>query len=319
MSVPYETVQTHLPEYIDYLTHARKLSPATIAAYRTDLSRFLSWFDRELGRDVPVDMESVRAFFAHLSRSDEAPTSINRRLSSLKGYFRYLQRHGCIDATPLEGMRSMKQEKRLPDFLYEREVQSLLQIEGNDFTSVRDKFILEALYSTGCRVSELCGIDISGVDRERRSVVVRGKGGKDRRVFLGKSAVTALASYLPHRAARLRRLSNSEEPALIINARGGRLSQRGVTGIIEKRLRESGIIKHTSPHTFRHTFATHLLDRGADIRAVQELLGHSSLSTTQVYTHVGLSRLKAVYEQAHPHGAAAGSARGKGKESQDGR
>lgn len=319
MSTSFRVIAQHLQEYLAYLEQVRKLSPATCTAYRNDLRLFLEWFERELGESVPVDTESIRAFFAHLSRSEEAISSINRRLSSIKGYFRYLQRYGYVDSTPVEAVRGMKQEKRLPDFLFEKEVQALLEMEGDDFTSARDKFILEALYSTGCRISELCGIDLSRVGNERRSIVVRGKGGKDRRVFLGKNAVTALAAYLPHRTARLRYLGRSDEPALIINARGGRLTQRGVAGIIEKRLREVGIIKQASPHTFRHSFATHLLDRGADIRAVQELLGHASLSTTQVYTHVGLSRLKEVYERAHPHGAAPAIETGKGKEPKDAR
>jgi site-specific recombinase XerD len=170
------------------------------------------------------------------------------------------------------------------------------------------------LYSTGCRISELVTINLDEIDFKRGRILVHGKGRKDRMVFVGAEARRVLADYLPSRAARLARLGHRDEKALVINANARRITQRGVAGIIQKRVLERGIAKKVSPHTFRHSFATHILDHGADIRVVQELLGHSSLSTTQVYTHLGLGALKRIYEQAHPHAGQAGGTAKEGSE-----
>jgi integrase/recombinase XerC/integrase/recombinase XerD len=292
---------THLDDYLGYLASVRNLSEASVRAYRSDLLAFDAWLrEADLGQDS-VNGSLARRYVAHLSRRNAATSSINRVLSSLKGYFRYLVRVGILSASPLEGVRGLRTEKRLPSFLFEGEIEHLLAIEGADFTSVRDRLILELLYSTGCRIGELVMIDLDDIDLKRGRILVHGKGRKDRLVFLGEPATDALGNYLPQRAARLRRRGRHGEKALCVNANGMRITQRGIAGIIQKRIMESGIAKRVSPHTFRHTFATHILDRGADIRVVQELLGHSSLSTTQVYTHLGLGALKRIYEQAHPH------------------
>ncbi|MFW5684246.1 MAG: tyrosine-type recombinase/integrase, partial [Spirochaetota bacterium] len=207
---------------------------------------------------------------------------------------------------PLEGVRGLRKQRHLPTFLFEAEMGRLLTLEGDDFTTLRDRLILELLYSTGCRISELVMINLDDIDFKRGRILVHGKGRKDRIVFLGKTAREVLADYLPYRSERLARLGRRDEKALVMNANGQRITQRGVAGIIQKRVLEKGIAKRVSPHTFRHSFATHILDHGADIRVVQELLGHSSLSTTQVYTHLGLGALKRIYEQAHPHAERAG-------------
>lgn len=292
-------MKDRIGEYIAYLRGIRNLSEATVRAYGNDLRSFADF----LSERPPEEAVSgdVRSFIAHLSRERLTAATVNRILSAMKGFYLYLVVHGHIEASPLNGIRSLKKTARLPDFLFEDEVAEILDIPGDDFTSLRDKAILELLYSTGCRVSELVRIQADQV-KKNRPVLVRGKGSKDRLVFIGKAAFTALSAYLPLRGERLKRSGKQEEKALFINSRGGPLTARGVAHILEKRLGGTAAGKKVSPHTFRHSFATHILDRGADIRVVQELLGHASLSTTQVYTHLGIGKLKEVYAQAHPHG-----------------
>jgi integrase/recombinase XerC/integrase/recombinase XerD len=300
-----------IKEYIGYVRSVRNLSEETVRAYRRDFDDFNDFLvDR--GEDVlSVNFRGIRSYVASLSRRGLAAGSTNRRLSALRGFFRFLKRRGYRDDDPAELVRSAKTGKRLPEFLFEEEMEKILTIEGNDFPALRDRLIVEFLYATGCRISELVGVDVTDVDVKRRSVLLHGKGRKDRQAFLGDSALTALRSYLPVRSALSKRRGDVGGAALFLNRSGGRLTGRGVATILEKRLREFGVLKHVTPHTFRHSFATHILDRGADIRVVQELLGHSQLSTTQVYTHMQLGRLRDVYRQAHPHGRrdSAGSSR----------
>ena len=304
---------THGDAYLDYLGSVRNLSDASIRAYRGDLAAFAQWLGDVGLRETDVDPAVARRYIAHLSRQNAAVSTVNRTLSSLKGYFRFLVRTERVTGSPIEGVRGLRRQTHLPGFLFEDEMSELLTLEGNDFTTVRDRLILELLYSTGCRIGELVTINLDDIDYKRGRILVHGKGRKDRLVFLGKTAAEALRDYLPYRAERLARMGNREEKALVTNANGRRITQRGVAGIIQKRVMEKGIAKKVSPHTFRHSFATHILDHGADIRVVQELLGHSSLSTTQVYTHLGLGALKRIYEQAHPHAGLAGG-RAKGDE-----
>ena len=291
----------HTDEYLGYLASVRNLSEASVRAYRGDLSAFAEWLARGSLAQEQVDAALVRRYIAHLSRQNAAVSTVNRALSSLKGYYRFLVRTGRAKGSPVEGVRGIRKQNHLPGFLFEDEIAELLKLEGGDFTHVRDRLILELLYSTGCRISELVTVDLDDIDYKRGRVLVHGKGRKDRIVFLGAPARRALREYLPFRSERLVRRGERDEKALVINANGQRITQRGIAGIIQKRVIEKGIAKRVSPHTFRHSFATHILDHGADIRVVQELLGHSSLSTTQVYTHLGLGALKRIYEQAHPH------------------
>jgi integrase/recombinase XerC/integrase/recombinase XerD len=291
--------------YLQYLTSVRNLTPATVKAYRGDIGAFLRWLEIEGLTEDAADLETVRSYIGHLSRQHAATSSINRVLSALKGYFRFKIRQGVAETSPLDGVRGLKKSGSLPEFLFEEEMDRILSVEGNDFTSLRDRAIFEVLYSTGSRVGELVQMNVSDIDMKRGRVIVHGKGRKDRMVFLGSRAIAALHDYLAIRRERVRTASAEQllpETALFLNHHCGRLSQRGVSGIIERRVLETGLLKNTSPHTFRHSFATHVLDHGADIRVVQELLGHASLSTTQVYTHLGLGRLKEIYARAHPHG-----------------
>jgi integrase/recombinase XerC/integrase/recombinase XerD len=295
-------------EYLSYLGSVRNLSAATVQAYRRDITDFLSdvWQHQEAGEDI--DRDTVRSYVARLSRRGLSRASINRTLSALKGFFRFLVKHEVIQTSPAADIRSLKGSGELPGFLFDEEVENLLGISGDDFASLRDRAIFETLYSTGCRIAELTAVNVADVKLRRGRMLVHGKGSKDRLVFLGDRAVRALEAYVPERAALLERRGAGHTDALFLNAAGRRLTGRGVALILEKRMQEAGITKHASPHTLRHTFATHLLERGADIRVVQELLGHAKLSTTQVYTHLGLGRLKEIYAQAHPHGRTARAA-----------
>jgi integrase/recombinase XerC/integrase/recombinase XerD len=291
----------HADAYLDYLQSVRNLSEASIRAYRGDLAAFSEWLERSSAEERRIDAALVRRYIAHLTRQNAAVSTVNRALSSLKGYFRFLVRTGRETGSPLESVRGIRKQNHLPGFLFEDEIAELLALEGSDFTHLRDRLILELLYSTGCRISELVMVDLDDIDFKRGRILVHGKGRKDRIVFLGAPARAVLREYLPYRSERLVRRGERNEKALVVNANGRRITQRGVAGIIQKRVIEKGIAKKVSPHTFRHSFATHILDHGADIRVVQELLGHSSLSTTQVYTHLGVGALRRIYEQAHPH------------------
>ena len=228
-------------DYISYLESVRQLSPASVRAYTGDLNAFDQWLaGAELTED-DVDPALARRYIAHLSRQNAAPATINRVLSSIKGYFRFLVRVGDRSGSPLEGVRGLRKQRKLPGFLFEEEMGEILRVDGADFTSLRDRLILELLYSTGCRISELVTISLDDIDFKGSRILAHGKGRKDRYVFLGKPAATVLREYLPVRTARLRRAGNRDEKALVLNANGRRITQRGVAGIIQKRMMEKGV------------------------------------------------------------------------------
>jgi len=227
--------------------------------------------------------------------------SINRSLSGLKGFFKLqiiLQR---LDNSPLDAIHSLRTSRHLPTFLFEPEVEALLDVAGDAFADLRDKAIFETLYSTGSRVGELAGMTVHRLDLPRGRILVMGKGRKERFVFIGEAARTCLEEWLLMRSQRLQD-SGIVHDTLFINSQGQPLTVRGIQYILEKRQVAAAPAHMISPHGLRHSFATHLMDHGADIRVVQELLGHASVSTTQVYTHLGINRLKNIYQQAHPHG-----------------
>jgi len=287
-------------EYLNYLEAVRGLSEHTRLAYGRDLD---AWEEFLAVRGTTVtDATPLLAgeFLRYLGREGLAPRSVNRVLSCLRGFYRYLLRTGQTARHPFSGIRSLKTPRHLPMFLFEKEVQSLLT-PGTGFQALRDTLLFEVLYSTGCRVSEVCGLDLTTVVGKTRFSVV-GKGGKARWVFLTPSAQTALDAYLPVRLKRLDPADPDAARALLINSRGQRLGVRGVQKIVGRAVAQRGLSKAASPHTFRHTFATHLSTEGMDVRVVQELLGHSRLETTQVYTHLSMDRLKDVMRAAHPHG-----------------
>ena len=293
-----------LEAYLRYIGSVKNLSQNTVEAYARDIGCFLDFLAGEDLQEDRLTIQDARAFIAHCSTLQYEYSSVNRMLAALKGYFRFRIRNGLSTNNPFEGIRSLKKNRHLPDILFENEVEQLLAMpeksetktKKSGFLLKRDILILELLYSTGCRISEAIGINLSDVDIRERSIRVLGKGGKERFVFVGKRAMTALGNYLP-----IRKPTARGSQALLVNRSGARLTRRGVAYVVAKYEKISHLQKKITPHTFRHSFATHILDRGADIRVVQEMLGHASLSTTQVYTHLGVDRLKKAYEQAHPH------------------
>ncbi|MDD3980573.1 MAG: tyrosine recombinase [Spirochaetia bacterium] len=291
-----------IEDYLAYLESVRGLSERTLRVYRDDLERYEAF----LGScDIDAAGASeIRSFAGSLVMEGKAASSVNRALSTLRGYYRYRMRFGNLSSDPGKEVENLWAERALPRFMFEDEADRLMEsIDGSSFSDVRDRALFEVLYSTGCRASEIVGMRVDRVDAPRSLVRVMGKGSKERVVFLGRLASQALSRYLPMRAARLRMLKVEDHGMIFINRRGSPLTVRGLEKIVEKRKGASGLKKALSPHAFRHSFATQLVASGADIRVVQEMLGHSSISTTQVYTHVDMEHLRKVYELAHPHGA----------------
>jgi integrase/recombinase XerC/integrase/recombinase XerD len=307
------TVRSAAQEYLEYLGSVRNLSPHTLESYRKDLEKYEQYLAACGLEAQSAGIEHARGFVGSLSRTGLSPRSVNRIVCGVRGWYRYMERRREVGANPFSEIRSLRTEKRLPSFLFEEEMAKLLELPahapagGEGFWSARDRAVLETLYSTGCRISELVSLDLPDLDLKNSTARVMGKGSRERMVFLGAEALAALRAYIAERQRHVRR--GDAEPqadadaarALFLNQRGRRITDRGVRFVLASYLRAANLGKKVTPHTFRHSFATHLLDRGADIRAVQELLGHASLSTTQVYTHVGLERLKKVYRRAHPH------------------
>jgi len=292
--------------YLAYIEAIRSLSPRTVAAYRDDLRLYADFLADSGRRAEEAEAADVGAFVASLVRRGRSTASVNRALSALKGFYRYLVRFGLAPANPAKDVEALPSARSLPAFLFEEEMADLIESAPDDgFAGARDRALLESLYSTGCRVSELAGLRLADIELDAGRARVTGKGAKERVVFLSGPAVDALRAWLPYRAARLARKEGGARPveALFINAAGGALTVRGIAYIVERRVARSGQRKRLSPHGFRHSFATHLVSGGADLRTVQALLGHENLSTTQVYTHVDMARLRSVYDGAHPHAA----------------
>lgn len=297
-------MQKSIPRFLRYLKVERNCSDMTIKSYREDLEQLLEYFtDSASGRTpAPADLTplDLRTYVSALHEAGYAKSSVSRRLASLRSYFKFAQREGLCENNPAKPLRNPRRDRKLPHFLTNREVSKLLNAPSKtDGPGLRDRAILETMYSAGLRVSELVGINLTDLDLEEGLVRVRGKGKRERLAPLGSFAIRAI-----NRWKRKRRpaegLSKVEASALFLNRFGKRLTTRSIGRMLEKYLKTTGLDLRTSPHTLRHSFATHLLDSGADIRSVQELLGHKSLVTTQIYTHISTASLRAVYEQAHP-------------------
>lgn len=298
-------MQNEIGEFLDYLTYERNVSINTVGAYRTDLESFVSFLCNDyltLGRDQldlkTVDHLTVRAYLAHLNRRKLSRSSTARHLSALRSFFKYLMREGVVEANPARTVTTPKREKHLPSVMQPADV--LLLLEQPDLDTplgVRDRAWMEMLYASGLRIGELVGIDIEDVELRAKLVKVRGKGSKERIVPFGSKAEEALRAWLATRSELVRDI---EEPALFLNYRGERITTRSVRRLFDAYLRDASLRAGISPHTMRHSFATHLLNGGADLRGIQELLGHASLSTTQKYTHLNDWQLIAVYKKAHP-------------------
>lgn len=300
-----DALSGQLQRFLDHLSVERGLSPHTVAAYRRDLARYGA-FLRERGTTDArrVGDGDVAAFMAWISASthgDGRPyraSSLVRALSAVRSFHRYLLREQTTARDPSAAVVRPRLPRSLPRPLPLEDVFRLLAAPRTDTVGLRDRAVLETLYGAGLRVSELTGLDVDDVDLEEGSVRVLGKGGKEREVPLGRYAVEALEAYL--RRSRPQLATARSRAALFLNQRGGRLTRQGVTLILARAARSAGIERRVSPHVLRHSFATHLLEGGADVRVVQELLGHASVATTQVYTLVTREHLREVYEMAHP-------------------
>jgi integrase/recombinase XerC len=296
-------MQRHIAQFLRYLQVERGASPHTLKGYREDLAAAAEYFADDHGATPdPATLTAVelRGLLSALHDAGFAKTSIARKLASLRSFYRFGQREGWVTSNPARALRNPRKGRSLPHFLTTEEIGKLLAAPpAKSPLGLRDRAILETLYSAGLRVSEVVGLNDGDADLTQGVLRVRGKGRKERLAPLGSFAIKALQAWLKVRTVSPREPQGREAPTFT-NRFGTRLTTRSVGRMLEKYLRQTGLDARTSPHTLRHSFATHLLDRGADIRSVQELLGHKSLVTTQIYTHVTTANLRAAYEKAHP-------------------
>lgn len=300
-------MKNEIGDFLDYLTYERNVSINTIAAYRDDLESFVSFLCNDYftqARDQLdlrlVDHLSVRSYLAHLARRKLARSSTARHLSALRSFFKFLMREGAVEINPARTVATPKREKQLPAVMQTSEVALLIeQPDGSETLGLRDRAFLELLYASGLRISELVGIDLDDLELRSRLVKVHGKGSKERIVPFGSKAEEAVRAWLAVRGELIR---DPDEQAIFVNYRGERITARSVRRLFDGYIRKAALRGGISPHTMRHSFATHLLTAGADLRAIQELLGHASLSTTQKYTHLNDWQLIEVYKKAHTRG-----------------
>lgn len=329
-----------IEEFLNYLKFERHFSPHTAKCYAADLAQFCAFLvgDKEgarggqnfasvagarqaqaggtttsdgttstvvAGQDVEqklraTDTEQIKSFLAFLATQDYSKSTVARKLATLRSFYKFCMRRGYVQNHPLATIRTPKQEKRLPKFLELDQITKLLSTpDDNTLLGARDRAMLEVLFSTGVRVSELVDLNFADIEFEGQTIRVKGKGKKQRTAPIGPTAIAAIRKYVELRRADARS-AGFDQNALFVNKHGQRLSTRSVRRKLDKYLAEAGLDPSISPHTLRHSFATHMLNNGADLRSVQELLGHQSLSTTQVYTHLTTPRLKAAYDEAHP-------------------
>lgn len=290
-------------QFLRYMSHERNASELTIKSYREDLIDLAEYLIEQLGAGVKpnqVTPRDLRAYTAALHEAGYAHASIARKLASLRSFYRFAQRQGLADSNPAKPLRNPRGSRKLPHFLNSEEIGQLLLAPGNKSQlGLRDAAILETIYSAGLRVSEVVGLNDGDMDFEDAILRVRGKGRKERLSPLGRYAIDAIRDYLVVRELSTKSNLGRKSP-VFVNRFGNRLTTRSVGRMLEKYIQTTGLDTRTSPHTLRHSFATHLLDRGADIRSVQELLGHKSLVTTQIYTHVSTANLREIYLKAHP-------------------
>jgi integrase/recombinase XerD len=297
-------------DFLAYLELERGLSRNTLEAYRSDLQQFGEFLSRRGIDPLEVESRDLRAFISELAngsgqRTPVAPATLQRKIACLRSFYRYLRREHALEADPTTELRAPRSRARLPKVLTRDEVAHLLaQPRGSAPTVLRDRALLETMYACGLRASEAIALELSQLDLDGGIVRARGKGSKERIVPIGSKAVQAVRTYLDK--ARPRLVGVRDEPRVFVNARGGRLSRQGLYKIVQRHARTAGLAQRMSPHTLRHTFATHLLAGGCDLRSLQEMLGHADIGTTQVYTHLSPDRLRDVYFSAHPRAQVSG-------------
>ncbi|MBW3623234.1 MAG: tyrosine recombinase XerC [Armatimonadetes bacterium] len=286
--------------FLDHLRATRNASPHTLRAYASDLRGFVEFLKVEAPQG-DLDYRVVRRFLAHLQKQGCAKRTVARKMAALRAFYRYRRGHDPDSTDPTVGLSSPKLDRRLPRPLAPDEVKALLNAPDlSKPEGLRDRAILELLYASGLRASELCSLNVGDIHTQAGEVRVLGKGSKERVTLVGIPALDALNAYVDRGRSELAQKSGKPTTALFLNSRGNRLSDRSLRGIVYKWIERAGAIAGVSPHTLRHSFATHMLEGGADLRTVQELLGHASVATTQIYTHVSRKRLKEVYDRAFP-------------------
>lgn len=291
-------MQELLKEYTHYLLLEKGLSENTISGYQSDLQKFIAFANQKNKTIIECQVQDMEEYLKYLYTASYSVSSISRHLSAIRSFYKYLQEENIVTENPVSEITKPKTGLKLPKTLSLKEIEILLALPKGDALGLRDKAILETLYATGMRISELTDLDVNSVNLDLSYVQCTGKGNKERIIPLGRIAHQAITEYL--RLTRPDLIQNHRDAALFLNSRGKRLTRQGIWKIIRQYVKKSGITKEVSPHTFRHSFATHLLENGADLRSVQEMLGHSDISTTQIYTHISNKQLYKIYNSSHP-------------------
>ena len=282
----------YVKEFIEYILYQKNYSTYTVNCYKTDLKE-LKVFIGNNKNIYQIEYQKLREYLSHLRMNENSRNTIARKISTIRSFLKFLYRENIIKYNSAELIIIPKKEKALPKFLTEKQVNQIIEnISSNKILGMRNKAMLELLYSSGIRVNEIVQINRNDIDFSKRIILIRGKGKKERRVIFGSYAEKSLKEYLIKRG--------DKENAIFLNKNNKRITDRGIRWVIDKYVRENALLMKISPHTFRHSFATHLLNNGANLRSVQELLGHSSLSSTQIYTHLTTNKLKDIYSKSHP-------------------
>ena len=294
-------------EFLAHLRVEKSASNLTLLSYQTDLNQFFDFLSREFKKPLQelttemINHKTVRKYLAEMQTAGLNRSTMARKLASMRSFVKYLCREDILPGNPIANVSTPKQDRRLPRFLYPAEIEMLLNApDTTKALGQRDKAILETMYASGMRVSELVAVNLADIDWDEEMILIRGKGNKERLIPVGRKARIALREYIENGRAHLLQAGKQTSDAVFLNRFGGRLGTRSISNIIDKYVEEVAIIQKISPHSLRHSFATHLLNRGADLRSVQELLGHVKLSTTQIYTHLTRENIKTIYDNSHP-------------------